>query len=72
MKELRGKTGVLVELDLPSVSGGTEAGVRSPQPEEKQLRLRVKQLICDSLNGMRITQIILTAAVCTPHKGASP
>ena len=29
MKELRGKTGVLVELDLPSVSGGTKAGVRS-------------------------------------------
>ena len=30
MKELGGKTGVLVGLDLPSVGGGTEAGVRSP------------------------------------------
>ena len=26
-KELVGKTGVLVGLDLPSVGGGTEAGV---------------------------------------------
>ena len=29
-KELGGKTGVLVGLDLPSAGGGTEAGVRSP------------------------------------------
>ena len=29
-KELAGKTGVLVRLDLPSVGGGTEAGVWSP------------------------------------------
>ena len=57
-----GKTGVLAGLDLPSVGGGTEAGVPSPQrgncleSEEKHLRLRVKQLICGSLNGMRIRQ----------------
>ena len=31
MKELGGKTGVLEGLDLPSVGGGTEAGVQSPQ-----------------------------------------
>ena len=30
MKELGGRTGVLVGLDLPSAGGGTEAGVRSP------------------------------------------
>ena len=30
MKELGGKTGVLVGLDLPSVGGGTEARVGSP------------------------------------------
>ena len=30
MKELGGKTGVLVGLDLPSSGGGTEAGVGSP------------------------------------------
>ena len=30
MKELGGKTGVLVGLDLPLAGGGTEAGVRSP------------------------------------------
>ena len=58
MKELRGKTGILVGLDLPLVGGGTEAGVSSSQSEseEKHLSLRVKQLICGSLNGMRIRQ----------------
>ena len=30
MKELGGRTGVLVGLDLPLVGGGTEAGGRSP------------------------------------------
>ena len=29
-KELGGKAGVLVGLDLPSVGGGTEAGAQSP------------------------------------------
>ena len=29
-KELEGKTGVLLGLDMPSVGGGTEAGVQSP------------------------------------------
>ena len=30
-KELKGKTGVLVGLDLPSAGGETEAGVQSSQ-----------------------------------------
>ena len=30
MKELGGKTGVLVGMDLPSAGGGAEAGVQSP------------------------------------------
>ena len=50
---------MLVGLDLPLVGGGTEAGVRPhirSESEEKHLRLRVKQLICGSLNGMRIRQ----------------
>ena len=53
---------MLVGLDLPSACGGTEAGVRIPtsgqlsESEEKHLRLRVKQLICGSLNRMRIRQ----------------
>ena len=65
MKELGGKTGVLVGLDLPSAGGGTEAGGPIPtsgqlsESEEKHLRLRVKQLICGSLNGMRIRQSLL-------------
>ena len=53
-----GKTGVLIGLEVPL------AGSRGPIPtlgqlsesEEKHLRLRVKQLIRGSLNGMRIRQ----------------
>ena len=61
MKELGGKTGVLVGVDLPLVGGGTEAGPiptfgQLSESEEKHLRLRVKQLIWGSLNGMRIRQ----------------
>ena len=62
MKELWGKTGALVGLDLPLAGGETEAGVQIPtwgqlsESEEKHLKLRVKQLICGSLNGMRIRQ----------------
>ena len=65
MKELGGKTGVLVGLDLPLAGGGTEAGGPIPtsgqlsESEEKHLRLRVKQLICGSLNGMKLTQSLL-------------
>ena len=62
MKELGGKVGVLVRLDMPSAGGGTKAEVRFPHPgnclshRRKHLRLRVKQLICSSVNGMRIRQ----------------
>ena len=65
MKELGGKTGVLLGWDLPLVGGGTEAGLKIPilgqlsESEEKHLRLRVKQLICGNLNGMRIIQSLL-------------
>ena len=51
-----------VGLDLPSVGGGTEAGVQSPpwsnclSQGKKHLRPGVKQLICGSLNGMRVRQ----------------
>ena len=46
MKELGGKIGVLVGLDLPLVGEGTEAGIQSPHlgnclSQEKLLRLRV-------------------------------
>ena len=30
MKELGRETGMFIELDLPSVGGGTEAGIQSP------------------------------------------
>ena len=42
------------------------------ESEEKHLRLRVKQLICGSLNGMRITQTILVATFCTSDRDMSP
>ena len=69
MKEQGGKTGVLLGLDLPSVGGGTESegpiptGGQLSESEEKHLRLRVKQLICGSLNGMRIRQSLLQPSV---------
>ena len=65
MEELGGgETGVLVGLDLPSAGERTEAGVQSPYhsnclSQKKHLRLRVKQMICGSLNGMRIRQFLL-------------
>ena len=54
----RGKAGALVRLHR---GGGTDAGLiptsgQLNESEEKRLRLRVKQLICGSLNGMRIRQ----------------
>ena len=55
MKELGVKTGVLVGLHLPLVGLIPTLGQLS-ESEEKHLRLRVKQLICGSLNGMRIRQ----------------
>ena len=65
MKELGGKTGVLLGWDLPLVGGGTEAGLKIPilgqlsESEEKHLRLRVKQLAYGSLNGVRIRHFLL-------------
>ena len=63
LKELGGKTGVLVGMDLPSVGGGTEAqfptSEQLSESEEKHLRLRVKQLFCGSLNRMRIRESLL-------------
>ena len=53
---------MLVGPDLSSVGGGTKAGVpiptlgQSSESEEKLLRLRLKQLICDSLNGQTLLQ----------------
>ena len=75
----RRKRGELVGLDLPLVGGGTEAEVQIATlgqlfgTKGKHLRLRVKQLICDSLNEMRITQTIFSAAtgMWVPQKAQS-
>ena len=37
---------------------------QSSEPEEKHLRLRVKQLIYGSLNGMRIRQSLPDLYIC--------
>ena len=55
------QTGVLVGLDQPSAGRGTETGPDTHMGQfsesgEKHSTLRVKQLICGSLNGMRIRQ----------------
>ena len=68
-----GEIGVLVGLDLPLVGKGTEAGGLIPtvgqlsESEKKHLRLRVKQLIYGSLNGMRIKQSLPQLYI--PQKG---
>ena len=58
MKELGGKTGVLVGLDVPCLVGelkqGSDPHIGVTELEEKHLRLKL--LICGSLNGMRIRQ----------------
>ena len=65
MKELGGETGVLLRLDMPlAVGGNWSRGViptlgQLSESEEKHLRLRVKQLVYGSLNGMRIRQSLL-------------
>ena len=38
---------------------GSDPHIEATESEEKHLRLRVKQLICGSLNGMRIRQSLL-------------
>ena len=73
MKELGGKTGVLVRLDLPLVGGGTEAGPDTHMGQfsesgEKHSTLRVKQLICGSLNGMRIRQSLPQPYIHSPER----
>ena len=60
-KELGRKTGVLVGVDLPLAGGEAKQGSDPPagqlsESEENHLRLRVKQLMCGSLNGMRMRQ----------------
>ena len=55
---------MLVGLDLPSVGRGIETGPiptsgQVSESEKKHLRLKVKQLICGSLNGKRIRQSLM-------------
>ena len=58
MKELVGKAGVLVRLDLQvgELKQGSNPHIGATESEKKHLRLRMKKLTCGSLNGMRIRQ----------------
>ena len=60
MKELGGKTGVFVGLDLILAGGelkeGSDPHIRVIESEEKHSRLRGKELTSGHLNGMRIRQ----------------
>ena len=67
----------MVGLDLPLAGGGTEAGLQSLHQgnclgQRRNLRLRVKQLTCDSLNGMVIIQTIAATAVHTLDRDVGP
>ena len=62
--EQGGRTGILIGLDLPSASRGPiPTSGQLSESEEKQLRLRVEQLICGSLNGMRNRQSLLQPCI---------
>ena len=67
-------------LDLPWEGAGLKQGPgpsvgaleaeETVQGTEKHLRLRVKQLVCERLNGMRITETNLAAAIHSPERDA--
>ena len=54
----------------PALSGWGNTSGQLSESEEKHLRLRGKQLICDSVNGMRIRQSLLQPYM--PRTGAGP
>ena len=64
-------------MDLPSAGGGTEAGGPIPtvgqlsESGEKHLRLRVKQLTCGSLNGMRLLAVAMHTLDTGPLEGTA-
>ena len=77
MKELGGNGGVNRTGPALGGWGNWSRGLiptsgQLSESEEKHLRLRVKQLICSSLNGMSSHQTVLGAAKHTPDKDADP
>ena len=74
MDELRGKTGVLVGLDLPLMGGGTEAGVRSPHWGNclSQRRNKAERETADLLQPKwNENQTVLAAAIHNPDGAAA-
>ena len=75
-KELGGKTGVLVRLDLPSAGGGTEAGVRSPHRGNclsQRRNIKAESEIADlSQPKWNENQTVLAKAIHTPDRDPGP
>ena len=75
MKELGGKTGVLVGLDLPLAGGRTEAGIRSPHQGNclSQETFKTESETADLWEPKcNENQIALAAALHTPDRDAGP
>ena len=76
MKELGGKTGVLVGLDLPSASGGTEAGVWSPHWGNylsQRINFKAEGETADLWQtNCNENQTVLAAAIHTPDRDTGP
>ena len=76
MKELERKTGELVGLGLPSVGGGTEAGVRSPHWGNCRVRgetFKAESETADLWQPKRNeNQTVLATAIHTLDRDAGP
>ena len=76
MKELGGKTGVLVGLDLLSVGGRTEARIRSPHQGNCLVRGETFKAESETADlwqpKWNENQTVLASALHTPDRGAGP
>ena len=77
MKKSRGKTGVFIQLDLPSVDGGTEAGVQSPHQgnclESEEKHLKAESETADLWQPKwNENQMVLATAISTLDRDGGP
>ena len=76
MKELGRKIGVLVALGLPSVGGGTEAGVRSPHRGTDWVRGETFKAESETADlwqpKWNENQTVLAVAIHTPDRDTDP
>ena len=76
MKELEGKTGMLVGLDLPLAGEGTEAGVRSPHWGNCRVRGETFKAESETADlwqpKWNENQIVLASDIHIPDRDAGP